>query len=94
MRTLLDRKDNIVTEEEDKREEDSKIKKKKTLNQCGHPDWAIKKDSDTNKSKGMVVIPYVQGVSEPLQRVFKKHNIHTAMKPAERPTGSSKRQEG
>ena len=67
------------------RKEDSKIKK--ALNQCGYPDWAINKvknqmedktkskkktkDSDNNKSRGMVVIPYVQGVSERLQRVFK-----------------------
>ena len=29
----------------------------------------------------MAVIPYVQGLSEALQRVYKKHHIQTAMKP-------------
>ena len=29
----------------------------------------------------MVVIPYIQGVSARIQRVFEKHNIATAMRP-------------
>ena len=37
---------------------------------------------DQNKSKGMVVVlPYVQGSSEKLQRVFQKHNIATGFRP-------------
>ncbi|XP_072039550.1 uncharacterized protein [Amphiura filiformis] len=95
VRTLLDRKDAIVTEEEDKQQEEEHIKH--ALNQCGYPNWTIEKvkhqirdktkakkkvkDKNTQRSKGMVVIPYVQGVSERLQRVFKKHNIQTAMRP-------------
>ena len=39
-----------------------------------------KKDTDKEKSKSMVVVPYIQGVSERIQRVFKKHNFATAMK--------------
>ena len=39
-----------------------------------------KKDSD-QKSKGLVVIPYVEGLSEKASRVFKKHGYATAMKP-------------
>ncbi|XP_072018319.1 uncharacterized protein [Amphiura filiformis] len=85
VRTLLDRKDAIVTEEEDKQQEEEHIKH--ALNQCGYPNWTIEKvkqqisdktkakkkakDKNTERSKGMVVIPYVQGVSERLQRVFK-----------------------
>ena len=33
------------------------------------------------KNNGMVVISYIQGVSERLQRTFKKYDIQTAMKP-------------
>ena len=40
-----------------------------------------KKDTVKEKSNGMVVIPYIQGVSERIQRVFIKHNIATAMRP-------------
>ena len=34
-----------------------------------------------SKSKGLVVIPYVNGVAECVQRVYKKYNVATAMKP-------------
>ena len=40
-----------------------------------------KKDTDKEKSNGMVVILYIQGVSERIQRVLKKHNMATAMRP-------------
>ncbi len=33
------------------------------------------------KSKGMVIIPYIGGLSEAMERVLKKHKISTAMKP-------------
>ena len=95
IRTLLDRKEAIITEEEDKKEEEDKIKN--ALSQCGYPKWAVekvknqmteniknkgrKKENNKEKSNGMVVIPYIQGVSERLQRVYKKYNIQTAMKP-------------
>ena len=29
----------------------------------------------------MVVIPYIKGLSESISRIFKKHNISTAMRP-------------
>ncbi len=40
-----------------------------------------KKTDSATKTKGMVVIPYVGGLSEKLQRVFKKHHISTAVQP-------------
>ncbi|XP_072033115.1 uncharacterized protein [Amphiura filiformis] len=75
VRTLLDRKDRIVTEEEDKIKEEAHIRQ--ALAKCGYPKWTIdrvkkqmeekqqrktKKNKSTTsdqKSKGLVVIPYV-----------------------------------
>ena len=94
IRTLFDRMNKIVTEEPDRLAEEQRIKK--ALSLCGYPKWAFQrvkkqmeekskkklKKKDTNDvSNGMVVIPYIQGVSERLQRSFKKYNIQTAMKP-------------
>ena len=43
----------------------------------------IKQKSTKNeeKSKGLVVIPYIEGLTERLSRVYKKHGFSTAMKP-------------
>ncbi|XP_072014982.1 uncharacterized protein [Amphiura filiformis] len=95
MRTLLDRKNKLVTEDQDKVEEEKHIKD--ALQKCGYPAWSVEKvknqmakpkpvkkrtkKSDATKSKGLVVIPYVEGVSERISRVFKSYNIATAMKP-------------
>ena len=92
---MLDRSDAIITEDQDKRVEEKNIHK--ALSNCGYPDWTfnkVKQDrstpkpkptrtrkEDSDKSKGSVVIPYVQGVSERVSRVFKKHGFTTAMKP-------------
>ncbi|XP_072052031.1 uncharacterized protein [Amphiura filiformis] len=96
VRTLLDRMDKIVTETEDRQKEEDNIKKalktcgypewtietvKKKIRD--KPSKATKnKTKDTSQqTKGLVVIPYVEGVAERANRVFKKHNIATAMKP-------------
>ncbi|XP_072035701.1 uncharacterized protein [Amphiura filiformis] len=94
IRTLMDRMDNIVTEEEDRKDEEIKIRT--ALTECGYPKWSLdrvkqqmkdkkpkakEKKKDDTPSKGMVVIPYVEGLAERLQRIFKKHNISTAMRP-------------
>jgi hypothetical protein len=94
IRTLLYRKDTIVTEEADKLNEEIHIIN--ALKNCGYPDWSVKsvkekmtsseiKRKDKNKtgekSKGLVVIPYVKGLSEAIDRVFRKHGVTTAMKP-------------
>ena len=45
---------------------------------------AAKKSKPTPKekrSKGMVVTPYVNGLSERIQRFYKKHNVEATMKP-------------
>ena len=95
IRTLMDRKDNIVTEEKDKDEEDQRIRK--ALAECNYPKWAMdrvhqqmqtkhQKKKKTNKqnvnpSRGMVVIPYVEGIAEKFQRICWKYRVSTAMRP-------------
>jgi hypothetical protein len=39
------------------------------------------KKDDTTKSRGMIVVPYVEGVSEHVARDMNNYNIATAMKP-------------
>ena len=39
------------------------------------------KKKEESKIRGMVVIPYVKGVSEAVSRVFRKHGVTTAMRP-------------
>ena len=92
---LLNRMDRIVTEDVDKQEEEVTIKK--ALGKCGYPLWSfeqVKKKMQSKKqkapsknkdslqnSRGMVVLPYLQGLTERPSRVFKKYDIATAMKP-------------
>ncbi|XP_072025387.1 uncharacterized protein [Amphiura filiformis] len=92
--TLLDRMNSIVTEEEDRKQEEEKIKQ--ALGRCGYPGWTFKqvkekmvkkqskantKKDSKNQTKGLVVIPYVEGLAEKANRIFRKHGIATAMKP-------------
>ena len=47
------------------------------------PKRNLKKSRDTDyRAKSMVVIPYVKGLSEKTRRIFKRHGIHCALKPA------------
>ncbi len=64
---------------------------------CGYPDWVIergktevispteksKDHSDTERkvNKGLVVLPYIQGLTETLARVYKSYGIQTCIKP-------------
>ncbi len=95
VRTLLDRCNNVITEQGDKEQEEQKIKH--ALSRCGYPNWtfnhvkrqmdrkqdkkpAKKKDSTTN-TKGLVIIPYVEKLTETATRIFRKHGIATAVRP-------------
>ena len=78
VRTLLDRCNTLVTEEEDRVKEEEHVRG--ALVQCGYPNWTFKQvkrnitekknkennkkknKEKQNKSKGMVVIPYVKGL--------------------------------
>ena len=95
IRTLFDRMNTIITEKDDIKLEEDKIKS--ALSLCGYPAWTFKKVKEQiknkpakkppkkketdQKSRGLVVIPYVQGLSERSSRIFRKHGIATAMRP-------------
>ena len=95
-RTLLNRREEIVTEEIDRDKERDTIKS--ALKTCGYPEWTLnrveqnmrEKNKKRNynsrremeeKNKGMVILPYVSGVSKKLARIFKRRKISSAMKP-------------
>ena len=95
IRTLLDRSESIVTEVIDREIEELNIRQ--ALTACGYPESTVnkvkqqrskpkskpptRKKPDSDKPKGLVVVPYVQGLSERVTRVFKKHGFSTALKP-------------
>ena len=91
VRTLLRRAEKVVTEDEDKADEVAHVKKALTAN--GYKPWVFKlpkpkersRDSDqdrqSTKKKFPVALPYVQGLSEKLQRIFRNHGVPTYHKP-------------
>ena len=60
---------------------------KKALNRCGHPNWALKrkirprKDKEKIERRGKVILPYTNGLSERLSRIYRKYDIETIHKP-------------
>jgi len=68
---------------------------KEALWACGYPKWTFnkvrhqiesKRDKKTSKQRDslqrpMVVIPYVENISEAVARIIRKHNVPEAMKP-------------
>jgi len=94
IRTLNDRAETIITEEDDKRSEKQHIQK--ALQNVGYKSWTFnkvnkdkikkldeneKRKHDKERCKGMVTIPYVKGLSEAFDRVCRSKNIAVAMKP-------------
>ena len=93
----MERSDSIVTEEEDRKQEEEHIRT--ALYTCGYPDWAIKKvkeqmnrkkairkdkskkDKAQEKSRGVVTVPHVHSFTENIQRIFTKHRVATVVKP-------------
>ena len=91
--TLFHRADTVVTNPDDK---DHEIKHVKTApKHCGYKDWSFKRacvakkdqittnnqdSAKTTKYKTNVVIPYVQGVSEQIKRVFGQYGASAAFK--------------
>ena len=89
VKTLFNRYDNIVSENNNKVTEKEKITN--DLHKCGYPKWAIEKGKRLNnihtntenkeKCKNIVVLPYLKGMSEKLARVYKKHDVQLISKP-------------
>ncbi|KAI8507081.1 hypothetical protein Bbelb_155200 [Branchiostoma belcheri] len=93
IKTLFHRADNIVTSDQAKTDEQRHLRG--ALAKCGYQNWTFDKalkPSDqskktqkckplTNKNKANITIPYVQGVSEKLRRIFQNFNIATNFKP-------------
>jgi len=48
----------------------------------GKRQWTQRKETKSaQESKRLAVIPYVEGLSETAERIFRKYGINTAMKP-------------
>ncbi len=92
VRTLRHRCNTIVTKEQDRVTELDALEK--ALSTCGYPKWTFTRTAEQTtekrrphrdkpeRTKGMVVLPYTQGISEKLCRIFKKHQVNVALKPA------------
>ena len=97
VRTLIDRADALCSDPMDREEEykhvDAALQRcgypAKVIKGVIHsrsnprpkPNSSGKKSSQKER-KTMAVVPYVKGLSEKVQRIFKKHGIHCALKPA------------
>ena len=89
VRTLLHRVDQVVTEEDDRRAEINHVRAALTDN--GYTKWALQiprakgptQQQAGNKSshKTMALVPYVQGLSEKLENIFREQGGAVAHKP-------------
>ncbi|XP_066279172.1 uncharacterized protein [Branchiostoma lanceolatum] len=93
IRTLFHRAETIITDPKDLEEE--KVHITHALKKCGYPTWAVDKATrpkpprqinskqcqSKHTNRGIVVLPYVKGLSEGLRRIFNAHGIRTCFKP-------------
>ena len=92
VRTLLRRADKIVTSPDDKKAEIEHVTKALAAN--GYQKWALslpppKKQREpvvnetpsTDQRQQSVALPYVQGTSEKLRRIFQQHGVPSYHKP-------------
>ena len=91
VRTLLNRAETHVSDPEDKLKEVAHVKK--VLKANGYQDWALNipnslapnqaepSEGSTTKKQPPIALPYVQGLSEELHRIYKNHGVNTYHKP-------------
>ena len=92
VRTLLERADTLVTDEEDKKEEIKHVKQALAAN--GYQQWSFKlppkkrekeiltaQTTDRPKNNTPIAIPYIKDLSDNIQRIFRSHNIPAYHKP-------------
>ena len=88
------RAETIITTDEDIADE--KVHINHALNKCGYPKWALNKVTSNTKDsakkkttsgkeqcKGLVVLPYIKGVSEALKRIFGNYGVRVCFKPTQ-----------
>ena len=79
IRTLMDRMENVVTEDQDKCDEEIKIRE--VMEDCDYPKWSIdrvkqqmsdepSKNTNPKKVKLHQWVWYIEGISEKIQHVF------------------------
>jgi len=85
VRTLLERSQRLVTVSRDKIQEYAYVEE--ALRACGLLVKLDVRDKKKNKKqeasvkRPVIVIPYVEKVSEAIVRIMKKHNVPVAIKP-------------
>ncbi len=94
VRTLCNRANSIVTNDTEKQKEYNHIKT--ALGKCGYGEWTFNKankssqrdksaprnpSSNTPRTKAYITLPYVDGLSQKLRRVFKEFHVNVGFKP-------------
>ena len=95
VRTLLDRAEAVIKNEDDQNAEITHIEN--ALSKCGYPKWSLKtvkrkmkekgkakkknKETQHSTEKKIVSLPYIKGTTEQLIKVFKKYNTTVAVTP-------------
>ena len=92
VRTLMNRKDTLITQDLQKVKEDNHIKK--VLKVCQYPSWTFREierqnnvqkaqvaPNNKSRSRGRVTLPYIHGVTEKLSRILKDAKVDTSHKP-------------
>ncbi len=94
VRTLCNRANSVVTSETEKDKEYSHIKK--ALGKCGYQEWTFNKanrpsqkdrtgvrntSNEPPRTKACITLPFIDGLSQKLRRVFKEFRIQVGFKP-------------